>query len=210
MKRTLMTTAVVLGAWISIGNVAWSAPLPLIVAHPPLCTSAAPVVFVKGGSYSPKLAIHTSPGASEKWDWATGGIAESVTSTDFKLFSSGIKTSGTYTFTFFAAGAYRYHSNGADTQIGTIAVPMCLNSTGNVGDAQILVYGSAHHTGWVSDVEIKRPGSTTWRWLGYGLKGTQTSFTPTVTGTYHFRARLRRVASGKVSRFGPARGLKAS
>src|ERR1051326_7280454 len=83
MKRTLMTTAVVLGAWISIGNVAWSAPLPLIVAHPPLCTSAAPVVFVKGGSYSPKLAIHTSPGASEKWDWATGGIAESVTSTDF-------------------------------------------------------------------------------------------------------------------------------
>jgi hypothetical protein len=79
-----------------------------------------------------------------------------------------------------------------------------------VGSTVYAQYASVHHVGWVSDVEIKRPGSAAWAWLGFGLKGTMLSFQPARTGTYYLRARLRHLPDNKVSGFCPYSTVKVS
>lgn len=207
MTKAVVSVAII-AALVAAAPVA-QAQRPAAVV-PPLCTAFAPIVYVDAGDYSPKLQTMSAPGAQQEWDWHTFGASETVTSTGIKLFDSGPKTSGSSTFTFFAAGRFPYHSNGADTQTGAIAVKLCIDSTQSAGRAFAIRFASKHHTGWVSDLQIKRPGQTSWHWLSYGNTGTYLALTLSTRGKYHVRARLRRVQSGNTSAFSPSQTITVS
>ena len=134
-------------------------------------------------------------------------VAESVTSTDVPLFSSQSQIGGTYSFHFFAAGGYRYHSKADLTQRGWIRVKMCTTTKTTLSAGAIVKYADKHHSGWVSDIEAKRKGATSWHWLAYGLVGTQLTFRPSRTGIYYLRARLRHTTNNKGSRFSPPQAI---
>jgi hypothetical protein len=168
----------------------------------PLCPSVVYPIGVETGSYSPKVANVAAPGGTPTWEWWTsmGAVDESVTSTGIKLFDSGIRSSGSWSFRFFAAGRYPYHSRNSQ-QNGAIEVPLCLRGPQRVHRAFPVVFASKHHKGWVSDIQVRRRGQRRWRWASYGDKGTYFMFTARVQGRFEFRARLRRVTTGHTSRF---------
>ncbi len=170
-----------------------------------------PDIWVMDGSYSPIHQTGLTPGSSQEWYWQTSGALESVTSTHLPLFHSALKSGGIYSFEFFASGTYPYHSTNDSTQKGTVAIGLCdVRSTAAVGSTVWVQYASQHHSGWQSDIEVKRPGTSSWSWLAYGLTGTLTSFKPTRTGTYSLRARLRHTTDNKSSGFSPIKTVKVN
>jgi plastocyanin len=204
-----------IGAAVVCGSLsampASGAPLVRAALAPaPICVVTDGNVFVTAGAYSPTTQQLRAPGGKVTWTWNTHGSADSVTATDIKLFDSGVKTQGSYAFTFFAAGTYRYESTGVDVQKGSVEVGLCMNDRTRVGTGVGIRYASAHHANWASDVQVKAPGATRWAWIGYGLTGTEMTFTPNRAGTYQVRARLRRTTTNKVSRVSPIHLLRVS
>jgi hypothetical protein len=206
VKRVVLVVALVLSSLaVSSARVHASPVGPSAVT--PICPGIGLTISVEDGGYTPST-LTSMYEITQKWEWrSTNTTSESVTSTDFKLFSSPLQVTGKYSFHFFAAGTYRYHSRADTSQTGNIKVLMCMQSSVTRSQGAILKYADKHHSGWVSDIEVKRQGAVRWHWLGYGLTGTQMLFKPTQTGTYYLRARLRRTRSGNVSPFSPQQSL---
>ena len=123
------------------------------------------------------------------------------------LFDSGLRApGGSFTFTFPAAGTYALIDS-ATGRTSTVKVSM---TAVNVDDPAYPRAGLTTSTfalkwaaeparaGYVYDVQIKRPGTTTYIDYLAGTTAPSTSFTPDAgPGTYGFRARLRDTAKGK-------------
>jgi hypothetical protein len=121
------------------------------------------------------------------------------------------QSSGTYSFTFWSAGSFAYHSAANTSQKSTVQVKMCnVPRTAHVNAATSFQVASAHHAGRVADVQVLRPGAAGWAWLKTDVTATWVTFTPARKGTYQLRARLRDKAAGKASGFSPASTLKVS
>jgi hypothetical protein len=125
-----------------------------------------PDIVVLSGGFSP--AARTVPTVGSKVTWQGGGGATaSVTSNGgLPLLKSLVRSSGTYSFTFWSAGSFPYHSLANPSQKGVIQVKMCnVPKTAHVNTATTFRVASAHRRGWVADVEVLRPGTTKWAWL---------------------------------------------
>jgi hypothetical protein len=179
------------------------------VPPPPCVPPVPPAVTVQGGSYSPTPLNLARPGSTVTWNFHSP--AASATSTNIALFNSGVKGSGSYKFNFWSAGTYPYHSTTNAAQTGQITVKMCnVPATAKVGSTVYMQFASSHHTGWVADIEIRHPGTTTWTWLKQGLTTTSTTFVATKAGTYGLRARIRHTTNGQVSGLSPESLVKVS
>jgi plastocyanin len=180
------------------------------VQSPPCVPQIVPTVLVMGGSYSPATRTTSTPGTTVHWQW--NGASASVTSSGgLPLLKSRVKSSGTYSFTFWSAGSFPYHTAANTSQKGVVQVKMCnVPSTGHVNTATSFQVASSHHRGWVADVEVLRPGAAKWAWLKTDVTTTFVTFTPARKGTYQLRARLRDKAAKKASGFSPASTLRIS
>jgi hypothetical protein len=209
VKRGVLIVVLVLSSLAFSSARVHAAPVRAL-AVTPICPGLGLTISVGDGGYSPST-LTSMYEITQKWQWRSDNTtAESVTSTDFKLFSSPLQVTGRYSFHFFAAGTYRYHSRADASQKGNVKVLLCMQSSVTRSQGAIVVYADKHHSGWVSDVEVKKKGDARWHWLGYGLTGTQLTFKPAQTGTYYLRARLRRTSSGNVSPFSPQQPLHVS
>jgi uncharacterized repeat protein (TIGR01451 family) len=100
--------------------------------------------------------------------------------------------------TFDAAGAYTF----TDTATGKtikLTVPLTASpATGSTTTRFTLTWAAAPPpAGYSEDVQVQRPGSTTWVSLFKATTATSGTYTPTSgKGTYKFRARFRRTAGG--------------
>jgi hypothetical protein len=65
--------------------------------------------------------------------------------------------------------------------------------------------------GFLYDVQIKRPGATAFvDWMP-SQTSTGATFTPDAgTGTYQFKARLRKLSNGKASKYSPSASISVS
>jgi hypothetical protein len=125
------------------------------------------------------------------------------------LLSSATKANGTYTFRFWSAGSFPYHSAADPSQQGVIQIGMCnVPKTAHAGKVVDFQVASAHRRGWVADVEVLRPGATRWAWLRTNVTTRFTSFTPKRTGTFELRGRLRDKLAKKSSGFSPISRIK--
>jgi hypothetical protein len=70
---------------------------------------------------------------------------------------------------------------------------------------------AAPPSGYSEDVQVQRPGSTTWVSIFKATTATSGTYTPTAgTGTYRFRCRFRRTSGTGASGYTPALGVRVS
>lgn len=154
-------------------------------------------------------------GSTVVWQVAASD-AESHSVTDgsgMGLFDSGLRApGGSFAFTFFGAGRYPVVDQ-ATGAASSVSVPMMAKPGSGATDTQFTLTwaSSPPPDGFVFDVQLKVPGSVGWSsWLT-GQTGAGVTFTPSAgTGTYSFRARLRRSATGAASKYSPPSSVAVS
>ena len=115
------------------------------------------------------------------------------------LFDSGTMAPGaTFTCYFGDAGIFKT-TDSTTGKKGTVHVGLGASpKNGGIADVYTIAYGTrAPPAGYVEDVQIQRPGSGSFVDWKTGLTGTTETFAADGgTGTYQFRASLRKISSG--------------
>jgi uncharacterized repeat protein (TIGR01451 family) len=114
--------------------------------------------------------------------------------------------------TFPAAGAYTF-TDTATAKTIKLTVPMTARpATGSTTTAFTLTWAAAAlPAGYSEDVQVLRPGTTTWASLFKATTATSGTFVPTTgTGTYKFRCRFRRTTGTGASAYTAAVSVKVS
>jgi plastocyanin len=110
---------------------------------------------------------------------------------------------------FLNAGSYGYHCNIHPEMHGTVKVPLI--KTGTAAHGYTLRWSSASSAaGHNFDVQIKRPGQSTFTSFRSGTTALKAFVNPAKAGTYKFRSRTRITSSGKTSGFSPVLTLSIS
>ncbi len=164
-------------------------------------------VSVEAVKFTPKNAM-LALGQDLRWTNVSTVNHDVTDTTGMGYFGSGtLAPSGTYRFTFSAAGNYTYRSTlGPGSMTGSVQVPMVVAPTSGATTTSFLVtWASAvPPSGYLFDVQIQRPGSSSWTNWKTNQTVTSGTFVPDAgTGTYQFRARLRRTAGGSAAYSNP-------
>jgi hypothetical protein len=125
-----------------------------------------------------------------------------VDMTGMGLFDSGVRQPGsTFTYTYIGAGWYLVQDS-ATGSTSQIRVPLNASPlSGTTTTVFTITWSSvAPPAGYVFDIQIKRPQTSTWlSWLD-SQTGASATFTPDVgPGVYRFRARMRKVSNDEHS-----------
>lgn len=154
--------------------------------------------------------VSVQQGGAVQWVNADSVSHNVVDSSGMGLFHSPTLAPGRgYAFTFNAAGTYGYRDT-LHSQTGRVQVPLATApSSGHPSTLfQIYFAANAPPSGYVYDLQVKKPGASAFSSLLTGTKKTLASFTPTAgTGTYSFRARIRNTANGHTSGWSPVRTI---
>jgi plastocyanin len=129
------------------------------------------------------------------------------------LFDSGPLASGTFsTVPVIGAGQYPFACSIHPSMTGVLKVGVLTTpSSGSAATAFSIQWATgAAPTGFIFDVQIKRPGTTAWKAFATGTTAGQAAFTPDRgTGTYSFRARTQ-VAGGASTQWSVAKTISVS
>jgi large repetitive protein len=173
-------------------------------------------VSVSDSAYTP-ANVTVQPGAPVTWTWS-GKKAHSVTdsvglgASGQPWFNSGVKTgTGTYRFSFPAAGMFAYSSTvKGDSRTGSVIVPVAVTPASGPRTATYSVIWSTRTlAGYTFTVQYRFKPAGSNKWTNYtswqnAVTATSARFTPNQgAGSYAFRAQLRNSASGRTSAFSP-------
>jgi CSLREA domain-containing protein len=163
-------------------------------------------------SFKPSQAVVTQGGTAQ-WNFA-GPNSHNVTDTSgMGFFASPAKPAGsTFAKKFTAAGSYPYRSTGEPmTMTGSIRVSLNASpSSGTTATSFTVTWGSVP-SGFVEDVQIKRPGSASFVAWQTGQTAASAPFVADAgPGIYSFRARLRKPAVAAQSGWSPAKTISVS
>ncbi len=172
-------------------------------------TQAAATVSVADFAFTP-ATVTIQEGQMAEWIFK-GPSNHTVTDrTGMGLFDSGITAPGSapFTVTFPSAGIYPYLCHLHSAMRGKVQVPIQVSpATGGVATQFTITWSSAGApAGFVFDIQIKRPGASSF--VDWKLSRTRrrTVFTADAgAGRYSFRARLRKLSDGTHSAYSPAR-----
>jgi len=161
-------------------------------------------VTISDFMYSP-TPVKVKLGGQVKW--TNNGPSHHTTTSDvLSLWNSGsLNTAGTFSFTFTAAGGFAYHCTIHPFMEGAVNVPMTASpKSGGTSTTFTIAWATAAPTGnRVYDVQEKAPGGK-YMTIQNGVTSLSTSFHPSGTGTFMFRARERDTSSGQSTNYSPA------
>ena len=194
-----------------------AAAVPLVAALALLAQgtalAAAKGVTISNFMFSP-TPVKVKLGGQVKW--TNNGPSQHTTTSDgvndgsgipgLGLWASGpLNVSSTFTQTFTAAGGFPYHCSIHTFMHGVVNVPMTASpKSGSVSTTFTLKWATAPPTGsLVFDVQEKAPGGK-YGTIDNGVTTLSTSFSPSNSGTYMFRARERNSSTGLSSSYSPA------
>jgi streptogramin lyase/plastocyanin len=174
------------------------------------------LVSVTDTGFSPKAATASLGGVV---DWTFAGTRNHTVTDSIRLgasskplFDSGLRASGAYGYSFWAAGTYSYGStaSGDSKLTGTVGVPVLISpSSGTTSTTFTVAWASRTLSGYVFDLQVRfqKAGSKTWSTWSTSRSGVTATGTTTAAtagaGTYAFHARLRNAATGKESAWSP-------
>jgi uncharacterized repeat protein (TIGR01451 family) len=162
-----------------------------------------------------KPTFHSLPlGDTLQWDFYGPGLHEITDSNGLGLFDTGpVKPVNYYRYTFNLSAEIRTMDIGWTDQppdlkyTGKIVVPVQVSPpTGDQFTQFTVTWAlSTLPPGFVEDIQIKRPGFTTWETFQHGTSAlNDPSFVADAgPGTYSFRDRIRNTVNKTHSRFGP-------
>jgi plastocyanin len=164
-------------------------------------TAGGTTVDVVNMAFSPK-AVTVPVGGSVTWSFQDP--FQHTTTSNQGFWSSGPRSSGdTFSHTFGSAGTYAYHCAIHTEMHGKVKVPV--SASGSPATGWTLRWSSAAGTGSTTfDVQVRKPGSTTWKPLRTDTTKATAKFNPAAAGTYAVRARTDR---GGTSGWSPAKSL---
>jgi plastocyanin len=170
--------------------------------------------FLHSGSGAAKVAR----GRAVRFNFSSTGNTHNHSATgspQLSLFDTGFRAPGTSRRVdrFVAAGTYTYvcAEVGHPAMTGTIQVPLTVKpKQGPLGDSFKIIWASDTLSKFVFDVQRKRPGDASFQPWKTGVTKRSATFTPNATGTYRFRARLRRVSNGATSGWSVTKTLKVT
>ncbi|HLK44303.1 MAG TPA: hypothetical protein VKV34_13255 [Thermoleophilia bacterium] len=168
---------------------------------------APQIVSVFSSSYDPVNVTQKLDGTIEWVFLASNSVTDSST---MGLFNSGVKSSGQYEFSFTQAGTFAYHSSSQPSVKGTVIWNVIRSRNDGAPGTYTVTWASAIRSGYVEDVEITRPGATTYSWLAFGTTAKSSTLDLGKAGRYWFRARMRKQANNGVSGFSPAVSIAIS
>jgi uncharacterized repeat protein (TIGR01451 family) len=174
-------------------------------------TSYVAVTNTGFGSASPALRM----GGVLQWSFVgPGSHSATDTTSGLGIFpDTGLVAPVAYRQTTFpSAGAYTF-TDTATARKTKLTVPMTVTpATGSRTTTFTLTWAAAAPpSGYSEDVQVQRPGSTTWVSIFKATTATSGTYTPTAgTGTYRFRCRFRRTSGTGASGYTPALGVRVS
>jgi plastocyanin len=153
-------------------------------------------------------------GATAKWTFLGPTSATVTDTTGMGLYDSGSRSFVSFfSYTFLAAGTYPYADTLQPAHKGSIKVPIKVSPTTGTATTTFTITWSSLSapSGYVFDVQIKRPGSTAFVDWKPAQTVSSTTFTADAgAGTYTFRARLRNTGNAKSSGWSPAGKITVS
>ncbi len=171
------------------------------------------VVTVTDTAFTPAI---TTSAMTTGVEWTNRGTAEhNVTESvglgvsGAPLFNSGtVPVNGAYRYSFKWAATFAYRDATQTSLTGAVKVPIVATpDSGSTNTVFTLRLASAAPPPHIKfDVQIRRPGASSFSNWATGVTATTKSFRPSAAGNYLFRARVR-TTSGKTSGWSPAKQL---
>jgi plastocyanin len=155
--------------------------------------------------FKPARAI-ANAGDTVAWKFVGPSVHSVTDRTGMRLFDSGpVAAGGTYSFVFGSAGTYPYGCAIHPTDRARVSVPMvAAPPSGGFATSFTITWATAVPSGYVEDIQVKRPGAVSFTSLLKGTRTTATGFTPDAgAGSYSFRARLRNPSNRSSSDWSP-------
>jgi outer membrane protein assembly factor BamB len=172
-----------------------------LYAFAPSETPVSSFISMKNNSYTPSPVIGHDIGTSARWSNDGNKAHNVVDDQGMGLYNSGtIAKGGTWEYLFFAAGIYKYHCTLHASMRGTVKAPMVLQpASGTVNTVFTITWATQPPpTGFVYDVKIRKPGSSTWTMWKSDVKTFTATFVPDKgKGRYDFKAHIQKVSNGK-------------
>jgi hypothetical protein len=150
-------------------------------------------------------------GGTVKWTFLGPTNATATDTSGMGLFDSGSKSLVSFfSYAFLSAGTYAYGDTLHPAQKGSIRVPIKVSP--KTGTAFTITWSLLFApSGYVFDVQIKRPGSTKFvDWMPAQTVSSATFTADAGVGTYTFRARLRNTGNAKFSGWSPGGAITVS
>jgi plastocyanin len=163
-------------------------------------------VEIRGDAFGPKV-VTVALGGSVAWT-NDDPMTHSVTSDQGFWAERTLASGARASLVFRNAGRYAYHCRFHPFMTGAVRVP--LTATGAPATGWRLRWSSLTTTpsSRAFDVQIKRPGSTTWARLRWDVRARTAWFNPAKNGTYAFRARTRNLSNGTAGGWSPVRQVQ--
>lgn len=179
----------------------------LLVGGP--AQAATTAVSIQNFGFSP-AAVTVLQGGTVTWTQLDAGVEHTVTSNQGFWSSAELSDNQHYSAIFRNAGSYPYHCAIHTDMTGTVRVP--INASGSASAGWTLRWSSLASTpaSRAFDVQIRRPGTTTWSAWRTDTTVRAAFFHPRKTGTYAFRARTRNLSTGQQSGWSPVRQVRIS
>ena len=154
----------------------------------------------------------TNAKVGDKIQWVnhTGSLHSTTNNPTLSLWGKDIPNGGSASVTFTAAGSFGYHCRIHGFMTGSIVVAMTASAhSGTTSTTFTLHWASAQaESGFKYVVQKRAPGGS----FGPFKSTTAPSgtFKTSVTGTWQFRAKLKRTSNGATSGFSPALSISVT
>jgi outer membrane protein assembly factor BamB len=180
----------------------------------PAETPVSTFISMTDSKYTPATVIAHDIGTSAQWTNNGSKSHNVVDNQGMSLYNSGtIAKNGTWQYMIFAAGIYKYHCTLHTDMTGTIKAPMILEpASGTLSTVFSITWATAPPpSGFVYDVKIRKPGSTTWTiWQSDVTTMTATYVADSGKGTYDFKAHIQKVSNGKSTTYSSFKSITVS
>ena len=159
------------------------------------------------------MSVGARQGGVVQWNNTGTGTHSVADSTGMSLFDSGPLGAGySFTFSFPAAGVYPLRDQSSSFTGSVKLSPTVSPASGDVATTFVITWSAAPpSSGFAFDVQVKRPGSSTWSSWTTGTTAVAAGFAPDAgAGTYTLHARLRKLSGGAASKWSPAVSISVS
>jgi plastocyanin len=137
--------------------------------------------------------------------WSFDSINPHTTTSNQRFWASPTKTSGSFSQVFRSAGRFGYFCQVHPHMTGLVTVPVRAN---RIPGGKRVRWASGPTAGRTYDIQVKRPGATTFTTFRTGTTALAKAFRPKKDGRYVFRARTRNLANGLTSGWSPGKVVR--
>jgi len=166
-------------------------------------------IEIRDGSFTP-TPVTVVQGTTVEWVNTDSEHQHNSTSNQGFWKSPNLSLDQRFSAVFANAGRFAYHCTIHTSLKGTVVVPVKASGTSRSGWKLRWSSLSVVPASRSFDVQVKAPGTTTWRWFKIDTRAATAFFNPRAVGSWKVRARTDNRNTGMSSGWSPARSVRIS